>query len=468
MTHGRRWLLVVCALAVFNGLFFIAYQRPDWNRSWSDQDGYRRLGQVLRDTGKFTRFPDAPRFVPEVIRTPAYPLFVAAVYSVAGESQTAVAVAQTALFVAICVFVFWMTRPIAGEPVALAAATLTAVFPPLPYFGALVMTELWTAFVFTAAMAALMRALRTGTILAYAGSGILFGIAALSRPAFALFPLAVGGVVIVLFTLLRVTARKAYQGVVIMLVAFGVTMSPWFVYNYVNLGRITLSPAGGVGRGLWEGSWQGVWAGRIQAELTDLADSTTDRRELDARVEALASRERTAAKPMLDYVHQWQDIRRIWTEPTDPVERADARIRADQEYERVALQNLRAEPATDLVRRLARGVFILWAGELPFRYTTINELPGWLIRMCWSIQALLFAAAIVGTVGLWRSDRRAEALLLTAPIIYITAVHFPLLKEARQSLPSKPVMLLLAAVGGAYLSGHLLPRESQVHEREHL
>ena len=40
---------------------------------------------------------------------------------------------------------------------------------------------------------------------------------------------------------------------------------PWFTYNYVNLGQITLSPAGGIGRGLWEGSWQGAGAGRMQA-----------------------------------------------------------------------------------------------------------------------------------------------------------------------------------------------------------
>ena len=59
----RRPLSIVCLIAALHGLFFIWYQRPDWNIAWSDQDGYRRLGQVLAETGKFTRFPDAPRFV---------------------------------------------------------------------------------------------------------------------------------------------------------------------------------------------------------------------------------------------------------------------------------------------------------------------------------------------------------------------------------------------------------------------
>jgi hypothetical protein len=52
--------------------------------------------------------------------------------------------------------------------------------------------------------------------------------------------------------------------------------------------------------------------------------------------------------------------------------------------------------------------------------------------------------------------------------VYVTAVHFPLLTEARQSLPAQPVLLLLAAIGMARLAGHSLPLETQVHEREHL
>jgi hypothetical protein len=37
---------------------------------------------------------------------------------------------------------------------------------------------------------------------------------------------------------------------------------------------------------------------------------------------------------MLEYVHQWWDIRLIWTRPTDPSERVAARVSADREYMR--------------------------------------------------------------------------------------------------------------------------------------
>ena len=51
---------------------------------------------MLAATGKFTRFPDATAFVPEVLRTPLYPLFVALLYTLFGVHQLPVALAQTA------------------------------------------------------------------------------------------------------------------------------------------------------------------------------------------------------------------------------------------------------------------------------------------------------------------------------------------------------------------------------------
>src|ERR1700704_4169663 len=132
----RRALWVVCLVATLHAVFFIWYQRPDWTTEWTDQDGYRRLGQVLAETGKFTRFPDAPRFVPEVIRTPVYPLFVAVLFRIFGVHQWPVALAQTGLFVLVCLMVYAIGRRVASERIGLAAAALTALFAPIPYFGA--------------------------------------------------------------------------------------------------------------------------------------------------------------------------------------------------------------------------------------------------------------------------------------------------------------------------------------------
>jgi hypothetical protein len=138
------------------------------------------------------------------------------------------------------------------------------------------------------------------------------------------------------------------------------------------------------------------------------------------------------------------------------------------EYRRVGIENIRRDRPAHLARRLARGLFILWAGEIPFRYSDINALPPLVIRACWAIQAGIFLVALWGGYCLLRSRRIGEGLILLAPIVYISVVHFPLLKEARQSLPAQPILLLLATIGVARLTGHSLSFESQIHEREHL
>jgi 4-amino-4-deoxy-L-arabinose transferase-like glycosyltransferase len=466
MTSGRSLALVVL-LAALSGLFFIGYQRPDWNTEWSDQDGYRRLGQVLAETGMFTRFPDAPRFVPEVIRTPAYPMFVAAIYKVSGVHQLPVALAQTALFVLICLITYAIAARVVPHTVAVATAVATALFAPIPYFGALVMTEVWTTCLFVASMWVALTMLGNSSPTKSTLLGFLLAITTLSRPAFVLFPFALAALGIVVFPLVRVRVRPQARDWLTMLAAFAITMLPWFTYNYATLGRFTLSPAGGIGRGLWEGSWQAAWSGRLQNELTHLADETEDPAALDRRVQAIAAREHLPPEPMLEYVHQWQDIRRIWTEPTDPTVRAVARIVADQEYLRVALQNIRRDSLSHLTKRLARGVFILWAGEIPFRYSDINRLPPLLIQICWAAQAVIVGAAVCGLFVLAKIGRTAEALLLGLPLAYITAVHFPLLTEARQSLPAMPVVIVLAVTAAAFLT-RSLPLEPKIHEREHL
>ena len=466
---SRRSLWIVCLIAALNGLFFIWYQQPDLATEWSDQDGYRRLGEVLARTGRFTRFPDAPRFVPEVIRTPVYPAFVAVVYRAFGVHQLAVALAQTAVFAAICLVVYAIARRVTADPaVALAAAAATSLFPPIAYFVPLVMTEVWTTLLFTVSMWIAVRAVGERRTILFVALGVLLALTTLSRPVFVLFPAALAAIGLIVLPAARIARRPRPAQWALMLAAFAATMLPWFGYNYATLGRFTLSPAGGIGRGLWEGSWQATWSGRLQNELTHLADDIEDRSELDRRVREVAARERLPADPMLEYVHQWEDIRRIWTEPTDPYERAVARVTADREYQRVAVENIARDSTGHLARRLARGVFVLWAGEIPFRYSDIDKLPPMWIRIGWALQAVVFALALAGLIVLARRGRVADACVLAAPILYITAVHFPLLTEARQSLPAQPVVLLLATIAAAHVAGRSLPLETQVHEREHL
>ena len=244
------------------------------------------------------------------------------------------------------------------------------------------------------------------------------------------------------------------------LAAFALVLAPWFAYNLIYVHRLTLSPAGGVGRATWEASWQGTWAGRVQADLTRLVDGHVDDDDatLDRLVRQFAAERALPPDPMLEYVHQWRDIRRLWNTPTDPRERAVKRIEADEEYPAGGLANIARDRVGHLVRRATTGAFVLWAAEIPIRYSDINHVPRLVIRGIWLLQAGLLAVALVGLVML--THRRG--VLVAAPlgmlIAYITVVHMPFLAEARYSLPAKPTVLALFAIALAELLHRILPQ----------
>ena len=433
---------IVC-VALLHAAAYIVHQRPDWAISWTDQSGYIQLGTALATTGQFTRAPQSATYVPESIRTPGYPAFLAAVYLVFGVgNQMAVVIVQAFAFAAICVVVFLIGRRVLNVRTGLIAAWLTAAFSPLPYFGALAMTELWTTFLLTLTVVVTFRARESTAAWLAAAAGLLAGLTALTRPVFVLLPFALFGSAMLLDRF-----RNSRRWLLAIAVAL-LTLAPWFTYNYIHFQRFTMSPANGFGRAVWEASWQGRWSGRLQNELTQIADQTRhDRALLDAKVLELARTHNEDPQPMLDYVHQWQDIRLLWFDVADPYERAMARMRADDTYMKQGIQNAMADPVGHVRRRLVRGLFVLWAAEIPYRYSEINSLPVWVIRVMWTLQAVVVVVALIG-LGLGiRHPRWREILLVAVPPVYVTAVHWLLLTEARQSLPAIPALLVLTACG---------------------
>ena len=349
------------------------------------------------------------------------------------------------MFALICLIVFAIAKRVAGERVATLAAFMTALFPPLPYYGALVLTEVWTTFVLVLAMLACLRAMQRDRFGDFILAGVLFSATTIVRPAFVLLPFGLAIAMPILVPSERSRGRRLGQWAAFALAA-AITLTPWFTYNYVYLGSFTLSPAGGVGRGLWEGSWQGRWSGRSHNDLTHTAELGISTEELDRRVREIAATEGIAPDGMLTYVHEWRDIRKIWETPTDPMERARARVVADQEYLRAAIGHIRDDLPDWAFRRAARRAFILWASDIPIRYTAINRVNPLVIRAIWLVQVVLLMIAAAGIVRLLQRRRFAEAALLTLPLLYVTGVHVPLLCETRQSLPVKPLVLILAAI----------------------
>src|SRR5487761_730148 len=104
------------------------------------------------------------RVTPVDIRTPGYPAFLAAIYTVFGESARAVMFAQALIDVLTCVLVAAMAAVLAPREsrrrVALAALWLAALCPFTANYTAVGLTETLTIFLGTLALLVLMEALR--------------------------------------------------------------------------------------------------------------------------------------------------------------------------------------------------------------------------------------------------------------------------------------------------------------------
>ena len=269
-----------CSFAVAaTALFFIWYQQPDWATRWPIRTDTGSWPRASRRQRKFTRSQTRRSLFPEVFVRPCTRRSSPRSISVSATGQMPVALAQTALFAAICLLCMRRRAPRqpATRVVALVAALVVALFPPIPYF-------VRARHDRSLDHAALHRVDVDGA--PSAGLDAAPAVCLARRP--------VGADDVEPSGVRAVSVRARWHrrsGVACgsrrggprprpwaaLLAAFAVSMLPWFTYNYVTLGRFTLSPAGGVGRGIWEGSWQATWSGRLQNELTHLADDIDDR-----------------------------------------------------------------------------------------------------------------------------------------------------------------------------------------------
>src|SRR5262249_55093974 len=241
-------------------------------------------------------------------------LFVAAVNLTLGHGHLPVAIAQAFVFAILCLLAYEIARLYGSDRLALGAGLTTALYPTLPYFAALTLTDLFTTFLVTAGVYAWLRALRDGGGWT-AAAGVALGATALTRPSFQLLPIAF----VIGATLVAPRTRTAFRRGLLMLAVFVLTLAPWMVYMATYFHTVSISPpAAGIGRTLWEGAWQIAFPGRVQAALTHLAETTWDRTLLDASVRELARTSGLDPAPMLRYVHEWQDMRRMWDDPKEP------------------------------------------------------------------------------------------------------------------------------------------------------
>ncbi len=466
----RRTLLALVALLAFaHGLFFVWYLHPELDSWFSDQQGYRRLGLNLAVRAMFTKVsPDAP-FVPEILRTPGYPLFLAAIYRVAGFNQVVVGVAQSLLIALLAILVYLFAAETVGRRAGVAAAAAVALYAPFAFYAALTMSDLLAVIIFVAAVYTLLRGLSSGRLGWYALAGGLFAYLVLVRPGWALFAPLFGAVWVISRRTWRCRLNAVRDFVVVGAVYLAV-LAPWFAYTDTYFGAPALSGVNWLGRALWYGYWHGRFPSSEQVDL----DVTVRLPLSDQEVQQRLAQSGGDIQGKMQYAQEWRSVyeKYLWepgklgtdAQPAD-LPRSQF-LAADEEFRALALQHIRSDPSGYVLRRVLFEPVVLWVSEIPLRPSQAAAIPTVAVRAMWGFQLLLLVLAGLGVLATWRRSPLG-ALLFVFSVVYVCAVHLPIVNEPRYSLPAKPFVLLYAVVGAVVVARYsraLLP----IRHREEL
>src|SRR4051794_4103947 len=400
VTEARsvHWIeaAVVAVIAAATNFIYFAFASNDY----FFPDSFTYLGparNLLRGLG----FTNANGFI-ETLRTPGYPLLLAAF----GSRIVPMIVFQHLLNVALAVAIYlFVMRRLGDRFVAIAAAILFAVDTPTLHYANKILTEtLFTALLFIVfALVVYARKLPL--------AGVLTGVLVLIRPvAIAYF------VVVALCLLLR---RIPFRTIAIYVALALVLPIGWSLRNLHHTGVFTISSIGGINVLTYRAG--GALAieddGDFEADLVDemqgLRDSADDEIEMRLHIE-------------------------------DAEELSDA-VRGKY-YSEIGWRVLRQHPRAAAMLTL-RGLLVnifdsRWEGlEIVSRFPT--EIVH---RSLDAYTAALFVFAVIGAAALWKRDRNLAAMIV-ATVVYFLLISAGGEAESRFRVPVIPQYVIVAAIG---------------------
>jgi 4-amino-4-deoxy-L-arabinose transferase-like glycosyltransferase len=436
----RAYRLVVAGLVLAVVLLrvglVLAVTTADPDRSVvNDTPSYAEPARALVHDGDFDRSPGSD--APEFIRTPGYPAFVAAVYWVSGESDTAVFVVQAIISGLSVLLVIALARRLTGSiAVGLAAGVLLAVDPVQATASGYILTETLATVLVTLAAYCGVRLVQAGWsvrwALAYAAAVTA---ATYVRPTTYYFPLVATALLLVVAVLRRADRRMVVRAAVAIAVPCVVLLGAWNVRNHVEVDSWRFSAI--EGKNVYFYRAAGIVAARDGIGL--------DEARLRLTEDLYRGRE-----PAFDYGrYRNGDLPPEWED------------RQGEYYDRArqaGVEILRSEPVLT-ARQVARGLYsqVLQSGwASAYWYGTGRSAPapvqGVGLVAVWGVEAL----AVVGAAASLRrrsTERLAHVLTLALPLYAAVVAAGPEAAAGyRFRAPFWPIFCFYAAIGLRYVA----------------
>jgi hypothetical protein len=442
---ARRWrmalagLFALSLLAHVPGILTVA-RHPDRAFTSSDSRQYERLACNLPACGCFSQSEEPP-YQPEVRRTPGYPIFVAAIYALAGRSPLAVVLVQSLVAGLTAVLTASLGRRLWDGQHGLLGGALFALAPASLLMSVAILTEtLFTLLVLLVVwlLVPVNEDVASGfsptsaSLTSVSISGLCLGLAILTRP--------VGVVLIpVGLALLLIRPPKAWPvGLIAWALGLTLALGPWVVRNQRIFGAPVISSIGGPN--LLEYNVASLGAYLYGGDLRDGREWAYQRLEDYRRAGLLGSEDsgglgrieaRAARRLILEH-----PLAFAWVQTRDSLNG----LRPG-----VSFMLLLLSDRPDLYDTMQR----LSSGNLRTILDTTLSLEGGLVALAVLITIFYVALYLAGAIGLARTLLRREwataarLMLPVAVLLYAPGAA----SNARFRAPVEPYLALLAGAG---------------------
>jgi len=385
------WVILSVALIVRAA---VAFYFPVYFR---DAERYEALAMNLLNGHGYSASP-APPYTPDVQRTPLYPAFLALVFGLCGQSETAARLANAILGTLICLLIYKLSRRLFDETTALISALLCALYPFTIYYAGVVGMETFLALLMVVATYTFISSFQDDRLTSFMLSGALVGLVNLCRPFMLFFPLFFLGAIVLTHRSIRAVCKRFVAFFVPLLLVAG----PWYVRNTLLFG----SP-GLIGHGV--GGL--ISAATREAESEDIEEATLTHNE---------------DPDLIQFMH---------SDSYGKMREANERLIAKS---LVRLRENLGPFLLNIPKRIPR----LWISSYHPR------LPGWILLL---IRIAGVTVLLLGLYGIWgrRSEIKRFIPVLLFPI-YITAMGAPLNTTARYTIPVRDLYLIFCAAALTY------------------
>ena len=343
---------------------------------------------------------------PNVYWAPGYPGVLSVIYWLVGHSYLAVRIVQAILGAEVATLVALIAGRIFDRRTAVVAGVLCACYPGLIGYSGLLLTEALFTILLAGMVYWLLTITGASSWKSFAGLGVLAGLTALVRAETVLLPLFVFVTLRVFFRDRSVTVKR----VVLVYATVALTLTPWAARNYAVTGEfIPLTVHGG--DVLWISSYKEEWL-----------EFYPDREPYKSLVTGLSELE--TAK-----VLRREGIKNIVEDPL-----GFAWLCAKR-FPRLWIgghSNIFAGMEGSTRGYLEQGRYVVFF--VKFSMLALNSL--------------LILLGVYGAY--WAFSRRAadmrSLVVLSAPVVYITAIHVVLFATQRFHVPVMPFVLVFTAV----------------------